>query len=331
MRKSPPLRKRRRNPPLLRPAALLGLLLSAGSASNQFGHWHPGFDLLGQFKPQWCLALLFPLLLMLLMRQRGWVLFFLGVLSLNLLEILPWYFPVSKSPSPQGTTAPREVKILLANVLNTNPEVSALARLITRETPDLVALMEFHPKHLALMNGLGRAYPYRYRPVDQNYFGLGLWSKYPLYGASLRFLSNAELPVLGTWVEANHRAFYLLLSHLDSPVRVPALKRNRQLESLAQYAQGKEPPLIMLGDFNIAMWSPYFKQLETHSGLQSCRRGFGILPSWPVYLPTLARIPIDHCLAGPELDIRALRLGPPLGSDHLPLLVTLALPSRFEE
>lgn len=306
-------------------------MFTAGSASNLLGDWHPFLDLLGEFKTQWCLGLLLCLLLMVLMRQRTWALLFFGALGLNLVEILPWYLPVAKASPAFGITPPRTVKILLANVLNTNAEVSALARLITRETPDLVALMEFHPQHLQLMNGLGRAYPYRYQPPNRQYFGLGLWSKYPLHGTSLRFLSNAELPVLGSWVEADRQTFYLLLTHLDSPVRVPALKRNRQLVSLGQYAQNSTTPLLVLGDLNISMWSPHFKRFERRTGLQSCRRGFGILPSWPVFLPALARIPIDHCLADPRLEIRRLQLGSPVGSDHLPLLVTLALPSLSEE
>jgi endonuclease/exonuclease/phosphatase (EEP) superfamily protein YafD len=41
-------------------------------------------------------------------------------------------------------------------------------------------------------------------------------------------------------------------------------------------------------------------------------------------LPVL-RIPIDHCLVSSELVVLEHTVGPDIGSDHYPLLVTLAV------
>ena len=82
---------------------------------------------------------------------------------------------------------------------------------------------------------------------------------------------------------------------------------------------------ILIGDLNTTMWSPWFGRLCAKSGLSSVRRGFGVLPSWPAPLPAFLRIPIDHCLVSDDLVVTGCRLGSPAGSDHLPLIVDLAV------
>jgi endonuclease/exonuclease/phosphatase (EEP) superfamily protein YafD len=324
MKKSKNRESKRHVPPLFWPAAGLSWGLVVLSFSNHLGTLHPGLDLIGQFKFQFTLALFLPLLLMLLMRRGRWVAGLLVCLSFNLLEIAPWYWPIKHSKTDQQTA--EILKVFLANVHNTNQEVSPLARQIVKEQPDIVVLLEFHPQHLTMMNGMGRAFPYRFKPKDGHYFGLGLWSRHPLNAAHLRFLGQSELPTLDTRVEIGLQEVRLVASHLDSPVRVPAIKRNRQLMALGKYLQNSKPPLLAMGDFNVSQWSPYYKQFEKISGLINCRRGFGVLPTWPSFLPDLARIPIDHCLASPGLTMKEVHAGAPVGSDHLPLIFSLRVP-----
>jgi len=40
----------------------------------------------------------------------------------------------------------------------------------------------------------------------------------------------------------------------------------------------------------------------------------------------LGRIPIDHVLVTPDLQILRFELGPPVGADHLPIWVELKWP-----
>lgn len=322
----------RRLPPLYWPSALLAAALSGLSLVNQIAEWHPGLDLLGQFKFQFSLALCLPLLLMALMRRWRFVFVLCLLQMINGAEIGAWYLPSSESQAHASLSSGRSLKVFQANVLNTNSDVSALARQIINEQPDLVVLLEFHPQHLTMMNGLGRAYPYRFAPENQQYFGLGLWSKYPLNKTHLRFLGQAELPTLETTLEIETQELRLLVTHLDSPVRVPALRRNRQLRALGKHLQELRQPLLVMGDLNVSMWSPHYKDFERISGQRNGRKGFGILPTWPTFLPPLAQIPIDHCLISPDLQMQEMRTGKAVGSDHLPLIFRLQLsrPPDFE-
>jgi endonuclease/exonuclease/phosphatase (EEP) superfamily protein YafD len=40
----------------------------------------------------------------------------------------------------------------------------------------------------------------------------------------------------------------------------------------------------------------------------------------------LGRIPLDHCLVSSGLDVLDKRLGPQVGSDHLPVVIELQIP-----
>lgn len=71
------------------------------------------------------------------------------------------------------------------------------------------------------------------------------------------------------------------------------------------------------------MWSPSYKRFVKGSGLKNVRKGFGVLPSWPTFLP-VGGIPIDHCLVR-GLSVESVELGQTVGSDHYPLFVSLSL------
>jgi endonuclease/exonuclease/phosphatase family metal-dependent hydrolase len=72
------------------------------------------------------------------------------------------------------------------------------------------------------------------------------------------------------------------------------------------------------------MWSPYYSQLMRDSGLMNARKGFGVLPTWPSHVPFL-KIPLDHCLVSADISAAHIRTAEAIGSDHLPLIVDLAV------
>jgi endonuclease/exonuclease/phosphatase family metal-dependent hydrolase len=60
--------------------------------------------------------------------------------------------------------------------------------------------------------------------------------------------------------------------------------------------------------------------------MRDARRPYGALGTWPTWL-AFGQIPIDHCIVEPGLDVAGVRRGPPVGSDHYPLEITLGLTS----
>jgi endonuclease/exonuclease/phosphatase (EEP) superfamily protein YafD len=64
--------------------------------------------------------------------------------------------------------------------------------------------------------------------------------------------------------------------------------------------------------------------LEAGTGLVNATLESGLRPTWPTR-PALARIPIDHFLLSDHLNVASIRTGPDIGSDHLPLILDLAV------
>lgn len=304
----------------------LGLLTMA----NWFGDRHPAWDLLAHFKPQFCLALGLGCLALSVLRSRKLRAVALLLLIINLVEVAPWYLRLPAMiqaviPASQARTnaaAPVSLKVLLANVLFGNRAVEPLQQLIETEAPDMVVLQEANEDQVSLMSRFKATLPYHFRARHLPY-GLAVWSRYPISEPKFLLLGDQDLPSLSGNIHFGNRTVELFTTHLTSPVRKPAWQRNRQLADVAAYLRAHPETDLVLGDFNVSMWSPFYRRLEQQSGFRNCRRGFGVLPSWPAQLPALARIPIDHCLTSGSLKVRDMHLGPNVGSDHLPLIVSL--------
>ena len=82
--------------------------------------------------------------------------------------------------------------------------------------------------------------------------------------------------------------------------------------------------VLLTGDLNTAVWGSNYRLFEENSGLRNASRDFGLLPTWPTFLP-VAMIPIDHVLASEEVGVVTLRTGPHIGSDHLPLIAEISV------
>jgi endonuclease/exonuclease/phosphatase (EEP) superfamily protein YafD len=118
----------------------------------------------------------------------------------------------------------------------------------------------------------------------------------------------------------------ILAVHPVSPVSERnASLRDAQLRFAANWANDQEGATVIVGDFNAGPWSHAFRELVADTGLRNSQRGFGLQPTFPTSSNVVFRVPIDHLLASPELSVVDRRLGPPLGSDHFPLIVDLAI------
>src|SRR5690606_7139996 len=123
-------------------------------------------------------------------------------------------------------------------------------------------------------------------------------------------------------VEVIHDGIAVLGTHPLAPTTSErSALRNAQLEFAADWSNEQNGPHVVTGDFNATPWSHPFRRLLADTGLVNSQKGFGVQASFPADRLWLVRVPIDHLVHSPEFEVVDRRLGPLLGSDHMPLVV----------
>ena len=310
---------------------LIGILAVTAIAllTSRYG-WPLYLELLSHFQLQYWVLSVIGLVIIGLTRCKIPV--FVGLLCVAALsaQILPWYLPPSFA-----TPNDSNFRLLIANVNTQNTQYEAVLAYANQEKPDLALFMEVNDTWRTRLNELLTDMPYSSGQTRSDNFGILLYSQYPLSDVQITRFAEESTPSIIGEVTVSGQTLSFVGTHPLPPVRPDAFhSRNRQLHTMGQHVQTLESPVIVAGDLNITMWSPYYKQMVRNTGLKNSRKGFGLLPSWPTqgtyrqipnWAPLLFSIPIDHCLLSPELTVENVQIGPNLGSDHRPVIVDLRL------
>src|SRR5690606_30625758 len=140
----------------------------------------------------------------------------------------------------------------------------------------------------------------------------------------IHWLTSRTFPTLTAQIEVGGERITLVNSHPVPPGSLDAwIHRNRELGRLPELLPS-EGLVVVGGDFNTTMWSPFFRDLLPANGLSEARQGYGVVPTWPVPLRPFM-IPLDHILISSEISVESFATHRD-HSDHAMLFVQLALP-----
>jgi endonuclease/exonuclease/phosphatase (EEP) superfamily protein YafD len=243
----------------------------------------------------------------------------LALAVLNIATVAPHWSPRTTLP-PLGVD---RVRLLFANVDVSNHDHRATAAYLRRVDPDLIGLTELSPAWLAALRPVLAAYPYHATYVENDAYGIGLFSKRPLRAHVVHLPADGPASVVASFVLAGRR-ITLVLTHPHTPFGPHAGGlHQRQLRALARARPGWGQRALVCGDFNTPPWSGPLRALMHAAHLADSHRGYGFESSWPSWAWPL-RVPIDNCLISPGLAVTKRARGPNLGSDHFPLAVELA-------
>jgi endonuclease/exonuclease/phosphatase (EEP) superfamily protein YafD len=290
--------------------------------------WRFPWEILSHFQAQYFIVvLLFTIGLALARRKRElWI--GLACCAILTAQILPWYLPPrSLLPQPEAN-----LRVLVANLNTQNHSHDQVLALVKKEKPDIAVFMEVGDVWVDQLNTLSDLLPYSFgRPNPYN-LGLMVYSKQPLSEPQIQFFGvEKNISVVGQLAIAG-KTISLIATHPLPPAKASFFHlRNRQLEQVSQYIKTLSTPVVMVGDLNLSMWSPYYRRLINQTGFKNARQGFGILPTWPTHgtfiIPTaiagLFSIPLDHCLLSPSIRVTDIRTDGDTGSDHRPVIVDL--------
>jgi endonuclease/exonuclease/phosphatase (EEP) superfamily protein YafD len=156
-------------------------------------------------------------------------------------------------------------------------------------------------------------------------FGIAVLSRLPLADSRIEELADGP-PVVLADLPRGAQGCLLVAAHPPAPIAADwSARRDAQLAAIGDLAATESRPVIVAGDLNTTPWSHGFRQLVRLRGLQDSAVGRGLQPTWNArqFVP---RIPIDHVVVSPEVRVVSRRVGPDVGSDHLPVEATLAIP-----
>ena len=301
---------------LLQAAAIVTILFSIVTS---FDFVHRYIELYSHFRLQYFAASLLLLIVFIVLRSPMYAVLLLVTTVFNASYVLPWYFGATRVESDNT------IKLLHANVYAGNDQYERLFELIEAEQPDVIFLQEVSPQWRDATLRLHGDYPHNYVEAREGSFGIAMYSR-----VALDSVEHADSPPLGyptivATMTVNNEALTLINTHPTIPMsRLQYEARNEQLRSIAALVNQAAGAVVLTGDLNASVWSSNYRKLEASTGLRNTRRGFGILPTWPTFLP-FAMIPIDHALVSGGIGVVETRTGARIGSDHLPLIVEIAV------
>ncbi len=302
-------------------AAVLTVLFSVLTAIDTRQHY---VELFSHFRLQYLFASLLLLIVFAIRRRALYSLLLVVALAINASYVLPLYDTPLYDGS-EAATGDTRLKFLYANVLSTNHDHEHLLDLISSERPDVILLQEVSTHWLAALQTLEADYPFSYSAAREDNFGIAMWSRVPLAAAT-----HVDSPPLGyPTIIATTRIGGTDLTIISTHPMIPLGRdnfgaRNVQLQSVTELVAQASGEVLLSGDLNASVWDRHYRHFEKITGLRNARRGKGILPTWPTFMPP-AMIPIDHVLVSSHIGITDIKTGPRIGSDHLPLIVTVAL------
>lgn len=308
-------------------AAAAGLCLA--TLMGFLGRWWWRFEQFCHFRIQYAILLTLLGLIFLAAGQPAGALFCKALALLNLACILPLYLPKNHAKQMPCVASPRMasvLRLLHANVLGENDQYHRLIALVQAEKPHILTLAEPHGDWMdALLPALSPAYPHhRYEAFEDNY-GIAVFSRLPFTRTETHWFGPARLPSLVVGVEWEGQPLTLIATHPPPPKSArETIERDQQMAEAADFAAAQSGPLLLVGDLNMSSWSYAFGDLLRRSHLLDSRQGIGPQPTWPAQHPWFL-IPLDHLLHTPEITIHRRRIGPNIGSDHLPVVVDLLM------
>ena len=237
-------------------------------------------------------------------------------------------------PAPEGGPG-EKIRILTANLYVGNPDPRPFVALLTRMQPDIVVTEETRRSFVEAVRGSG-LYPFETEGDLSLADDKKVFSRYPIR----EYRQLDDLP--GCKVERH--AMRLVIVPPAGPIVVYALhpdtprsieqwhERNAYFERLAAAILSEAPgtPVVLAGDWNMPPHSAFFRRFFAATGYRFARPG-----PWPPVTRFATRLSrfgyfgsaIDHVAISPEIRMTGWQRGSDIGSNHLPVVVDLALPS----
>jgi vancomycin resistance protein VanJ len=303
--------------------------------------WYLAF--VNQFTPFYFLPLIVLLPLALAFKTRRVALQLLVLLVIGAATYGPRFIPRATAATNGDT-----LRVITFNIWALNGRLGDVEQWLREQDADVLLLQEVTAQIYQFADtSLQDLYPYQSLPSARGNVTL---SKHPILSEELFQVGSSPNSQHRLTLDIDGQTVAVYNIHLDVPtqdrphrrlpeihpvvslaVRFNPIERDRQIRDLVNILAGESNPYIVAGDFNTSDQSAIYEELAAAMGDSFAEAGFGMGTSWrtdvdpstPFFLPPLVRI--DYIWHSDDFQAVSAQQGPVLGSDHLPLVATLAL------
>lgn len=301
--------------------AVPAVLTAVVSGLSFFGSLWWSLDLVANFRPHLAASLLFMGIVLVLAARRRLGVAVLLVGLVNAATVVPLFVPPGDDGDPLGTT----LTVLSYNANGLNDRYDEVIDYIRSEEPDVVFI---HEATFLWEDALVAAdLPHRVETGREEPLDFGTVALIPESAEFRTFGFATTAPrAVEVLIDVDGELVRVLGTHPLSPsTEARARLRDAQLGFARDWSAESGGRRIVAGDLNATPWSLPFRRLLRDGNLHNSQRGYGLELTFPSGSSPLVQVPIDHVLYSDGFQVIDRRLGPPLGSDHLPVVVELAL------
>ncbi len=237
---------------------------------------------------------------------------------------------VAFRPAAPDRTA---ITVVASNVEMENADHASVARMIAREDPDILLLMETDETWQLALDAQLKTYPTVVAHPLSNHYGMIFATRLTAHSAKTVFLADDETPTLLADLETpGGQQFHFIGLHPRPPVPGDDTEeRDQQIKTAATLTRNSVHPVVAMGDFNDVAWSWTTTRFRHHGQFLDPRIGRGMMSSFDARR-RLLRFPIDQMYVTAGIRIASFSLCEAVGSDHFPLRAVFSIdgPRRAE-
>jgi endonuclease/exonuclease/phosphatase (EEP) superfamily protein YafD len=245
---------------------------------------------------------------------------------------LAWFTPRLMPPLSVPQQNGIALKLVTFNMFPENQRLGEVTEWLLAQNADVIALQEIG----APLPAIESAYPHQVY-ADDFVNGRAVFSRYPIQLSET--IQLGDIPQQRVLLNMDGQTVVLYNVHLYMPLnenesqplllRYDETRRNQQINELLTFIAGENQPVIVTGDFNMSEFSPIYARLDARLDDAYRDASWGLGQTFPGgaseelndTLPPLFRL--DYVWYSHNIQALNARVGSRLGSDHLPLVVTL--------
>lgn len=234
----------------------------------------------------------------------------------------------------QACPAPVRLRVMIANVQESQEAAQPFLDLVGRTEPDLLLVMETDAWWDGALAPLHDAFAHRAQSIPADAaFGMHILSRLPLLAPRFVDLFGSGTPTLQTGVRlGTGEAVRFFGLHPRPPLAwsQPTTMRDAHILATALAVRDGEAPAVVAGDLNAVPWERTLRRAMRIGGLLDPRVGRGWHPTFRTD-SLLVTWPLDQVLAQDGFALEAFAVLPDIGSDHRPVLAVLCRSAEAAE